>query len=226
MKRQVGELRIDALATDLDGTLTSGGERLKPALVEAMRRLRANGTKLILATGRCTGEAMRITGDDLFDATVAENGALLVVGASRERQMPDGWAEERRRILSRFEEGCEEVIISSSIENLDLARSVVSRLASVQVNKDRLMIVPVGVDKGTGLSAVLKTLHLAPERTACIGDGENDLPMFGVSGFRIALRNSVDELKRRADYVADGSDGEGSMEAIRGLFGGSGSRPS
>ncbi len=56
MKRQVGELRIDALATDLDGTLTSGGERLKPALVEAMRRLRANGTKLILATGRCTGE--------------------------------------------------------------------------------------------------------------------------------------------------------------------------
>ncbi|MDG6960071.1 MAG: HAD hydrolase family protein, partial [Nitrososphaerota archaeon] len=61
---------------------------------------------------------------------------------------------------------------------------------------------------------------------ACIGDGENDLPMFGVSGFRIALRNSVDDLKRRADYVADGSDGEGSMEAIRGLFGGSGSRPS
>ena len=226
MKEPVRRLRVDALATDLDGTLTSRGQPLTPGLVEAMKRLKANGTRLILVTGRCASEAIRITGDSLFDALVVENGAVLTVGTAKKRRAPKGWARERRRILTRLEEGCEEVIVSSPIENLPLARSLVSGLASIQVNKDRLMVVPVGVDKGTGLSAVLKSLNLTPESAACIGDGENDIPMFEICRFRIALRNSVDDLKRMADYIADGSAGEGALEAIRDLFVESPRRPS
>ncbi len=218
MVKPAGRPQVDALAMDLDGTLTSGGQPLRPELVEAMKRLRESGTRLILVTGRCSVEALRITGEGLFDATVAENGAVLAVGATREPQAPVDWAGERARLLRQFDEGCEEVIISSSIENLALARSLVSTLAQVQVNKDRLMIVPSGVDKGTGLSAALKRLNLSPGRTACVGDGENDMPMFEISGLKVALANSVDELKQRADYVANGSDGEGTMEAIRDLF--------
>jgi hydroxymethylpyrimidine pyrophosphatase-like HAD family hydrolase len=221
MERRVTSLQIDAFAMDLDGTLTSEGQPLKPELVDAMRRMSELGVKLILVTGRCSGEAMRITGEGMFDAIVSENGAVLTVGSAREPQMPDGWAEERTRLLPHFEKGCEEVIISSSVGNLALARSLVSGLARVQVNKDRLMIVPAGVDKGSGLTAVLKTLDLSSGRTACVGDGENDIPMFDVSGFRVALANSVEELKRRADYVAGNSDGDGTMEAIRVLIRGS-----
>ena len=218
MERRASGLQIDAFAMDLDGTLTSGGQPLKPELVDAMKRMRERGVKLILVTGRCSGEAMKITGDGLFDAIVSENGAMLTVGSAREPQAPDGWAEERARLLPRFEKGCEEVIISSSIENLALARSLVSGLSSVQVNKDRLMIVPMGVEKGSGLASVLKMLNLSPDRTVCVGDGENDVPMFDVSGFKVALANSVDALKQRADYIAGSSDGEGTMEAIRDLF--------
>jgi hydroxymethylpyrimidine pyrophosphatase-like HAD family hydrolase len=221
MNKPAAGIQIDALATDLDGTLTSGGQPLKPDLVHAMKRIRANGVKLILVTGRCSDEAVGIAGEGLFDAIVAENGAVLTTGSTRRLQIPDGWIDERRRLLPQFEKGCEEVIISSSIENLPLAQRLVSRLARVQVNKDRLMIMPLGVDKGSGLVSVLKMLSLSPERTACVGDGENDVPMFEVSGLKVALANSVDELKRRADYVAGRSDGEGTIEAIRNLFQGS-----
>ncbi|MDG6917653.1 MAG: HAD family phosphatase [Nitrososphaerota archaeon] len=221
MNKPAAGIQIDALATDLDGTLTSGGQPLKPDLVHAMKRIRANGVKLILVTGRCSKEAVGIAGEELFDAIVAENGAVLTTGSTRRLQIPDGWIDERTRLLPQFEKGCEEVIISSSIENLPLAKRLVSRLARVQVNKDRLMIMPLGVDKGSGLVSVLKMLNLSPERTACVGDGENDVPMFEVSGLKVALANSVDELKRRADYVAGRSDGEGTMEAIRNLFQGS-----
>ena len=221
MKNPAARLQIDALATDLDGTLTSGGQPLKPGLVHAMKWIRANGVKLILVTGRCSVEAIGITGEGLFDAIVAENGAVLTTGSTRRLQMPDGWIDERSRLLPQFEKGCEEVIISSSIENLPLAQRLVSRLARIQVNRDRLMIVPPGVDKGSGLASILKMLNLSSERTACVGDGENDVPMFEVSGFKVALANSIDELKQRADYVADSSDGEGTMEAIRDLFQGS-----
>ncbi|MEM0350527.1 MAG: HAD hydrolase family protein, partial [Archaeoglobaceae archaeon] len=49
---------------------------------------------------------------------------------------------------------------------------------------------------------------------AVIGDSENDLEMFEVAGFRIAVANADYRLKELADLVTPSSDGDGVVEAL------------
>lgn len=114
------------------------------------------------------------------------------------------------------------MILSAGIEKLAVVRQILPAQARIEMNKDRMMVLPRGVDKGKGLLEVLSTFGIPPERTACLGDGENDLSMFDVSGMRVALENSVEELKLRADFVTAKSDGEGAIEAMTRLFPGAG----
>jgi hydroxymethylpyrimidine pyrophosphatase-like HAD family hydrolase len=177
--------------------------------------LRDSGTRLILATGRCVTELGERVDPNMFDAVVAENGAILMAGGARTTDCPPEWGSVRSELLTHFPAGCEEVIISADRSLGPLAeRTIDPSKARVEYNKDRLMIMPPGVDKGTGLQSALSTLGLSPKETLCIGDGENDLPMFRLAGARIALRNSVDSLKRLADFTTQGENGEGSLEAI------------
>lgn len=99
-----------------------------------------------------------------------------------------------------------------------IARSLIPTEARIELNKDRLMILPRNVDKGSGLKGALSALGVKGKETACIGDGENDLSMFEVSGIRVALANPVEALKQRADFVTDQGDGRGTIEAIEKLF--------
>jgi hydroxymethylpyrimidine pyrophosphatase-like HAD family hydrolase len=212
--------KLSVLAVDMDGTLTTDGRPPESELVEMLNGLKAHGTKLVLATGRCVREVYAMVGRSLFDGVVAENGAVLVVGETKKVMAPSNWGGLRADLLRHFEPGCEEVIISAESMKADAARRLIhGSVASVELNKDRLMIVPRGVNKGEGLREVLSMLDLKREATACIGDGENDLPMFDLAGVKVALENSVDALKLKADFVAVGGDGEGTKDAIRKLFG-------
>jgi len=76
-------MRYVALACDYDGTLASDGRVAEPTL-EALRRLRASGRKLVLVTGRELEELISVFPDlDLFEWVVAANGALLYEPSTR-----------------------------------------------------------------------------------------------------------------------------------------------
>ncbi len=206
-----GQLR--ALALDLDGTAKADGEPFNPALAERLARLRAVGVKVILATGRSVSELEGLVDFGMFDAIVAENGTILVVDGRKTILAPPDWVRERARLAKVLGQGSEEVLISLGREKLEEARRLVSGRAKVELNKDRIMVGPKGLDKGTGLLEALKGMGISGG-VGCIGDGENDLPMFRVSTRKIALENSVEALKREADYVAAKPDGDGAAEAI------------
>src|SRR5215510_5881286 len=66
-----------ALATDYDGTLARNG-LADAQTIEALKKVRRSGRKLILVTGRDLPDLRRVFAElDLFDLIVAENGALL-----------------------------------------------------------------------------------------------------------------------------------------------------
>lgn len=71
-----------------------------------------------------------------------------------------------------------------------------------------------GASKGTALSALAAHLGIRKEEIACIGDGENDLSMFNASGLKIAMGNSVPELKENADFVTESNNRNGVAEAV------------
>ena len=72
-----------ALATDYDGTIATDGVT-PPETVEALKRFKATGRRLILVTGRELPDLQRVFPElEIFDRVVAENGGLLYGPATR-----------------------------------------------------------------------------------------------------------------------------------------------
>lgn len=69
--------------------------------------------------------------------------------------------------------------------------------------------------KGAALSAIAQHLSVPQEKITCIGDGENDIPMFRHAGTRFAMGNAVPALKALADKVVAANDQDGVAEAIK-----------
>lgn len=65
-----------------------------------------------------------------------------------------------------------------------------------------------GSTKGKALKRLLKYFQLQENQTAVMGDWYNDIPMFQTNTFKVAVANSVAELKRNADYVTKRTNNE------------------
>jgi hydroxymethylpyrimidine pyrophosphatase-like HAD family hydrolase len=210
------------LAADFDGTLADEG-RVGSAVIDSLLALRSAGVQIFLVTGRELND-LRVIFDrlDLFDAVVAENGAVLFfpsTGDIRVMGPPPPPA-------------LVELLQAGGVTPLFVGRSVVSTRATqetaVQVaicelglnwrlvkNGTSLMCLPSGVDKASGLRAVLGDFRLDARKVVAIGDGENDLVLFAACGFAVAVANACNDLKGEADLVTEAPDGAGVVEFIR-----------
>jgi Cof subfamily protein (haloacid dehalogenase superfamily) len=55
--------------------------------------------------------------------------------------------------------------------------------------------------KGKGFLRLIKALKIKENASAVIGDWYNDISLFETNAFKVALENSVPELKRKTDFV-------------------------
>ena len=81
-------------------------------------------------------------------------------------------------------------------------------------NIDSGMVLPLDVDKDRGLMLALQLMGKKVEKTLVVGDGENDMSLFNLPSLKVALSNSVPQLKERADIVLDSPGGEGIVEIV------------
>jgi Cof subfamily protein (haloacid dehalogenase superfamily) len=77
-----------------------------------------------------------------------------------------------------------------------------------------LDITPPGHNKGTFVQAMAKRLNIATDAVATIGDMQNDLAMFRVSGFSVAMGNATEEVKRLATHATTSNEEEGFAGAV------------
>jgi Cof subfamily protein (haloacid dehalogenase superfamily) len=77
-----------------------------------------------------------------------------------------------------------------------------------------LDITPPGQNKGTFVQAMAKRLGVSTDAIATIGDMQNDLAMFRVSGFSIAMGNATDDVKQQATHVTGSNEDDGFAAAI------------
>jgi len=77
-----------------------------------------------------------------------------------------------------------------------------------------LDVTPPGQNKGTFVQAMAKRLGIATDAIATLGDMQNDLAMFRVSGLPIAMGNATDDVKRLAAHVTAPNDDDGFAAAI------------
>lgn len=68
--------------------------------------------------------------------------------------------------------------------------------------------------KSFGVHSVLLKYGLHTDEAMAVGDGENDMDMFAAAGTKLAMGNSVQELKAAADDVTDDIDCGGLKKAL------------
>jgi HAD superfamily hydrolase (TIGR01484 family) len=214
-------MRFLALATDYDGTLAEGG-LVDRQTVEALRRLRQTGRRVILVTGR-TVAGLREVFPSLseFDSIVAENGATLFDPATgSERPLADAPPEAfmsvlQQRVSLPLEIG-RAIVATSESEKQTVLDTIQELGLDLQIifNKGSLMILPSGVNKATGLMAALKELGLSVRNVAGIGDAENDHAFLAVCEFSAAVANALPTVKERVQLVTNHGPGRGVIELV------------
>jgi Cof subfamily protein (haloacid dehalogenase superfamily) len=117
------------------------------------------------------------------------NGACKIVGASADFDL-----------LARCEAAIQKALGNAAV--------------AVRSQNYYLDVTPPGQDKGTFVQAMAKRLGIDTSAIATIGDMQNDLPMFKVSGMSVAMGNATDEVKARATDVTTSNEDEGFAGAV------------
>lgn len=76
-----------------------------------------------------------------------------------------------------------------------------------------------GVNKGTALAALQKTLGVTVEQTAAFGDYLNDVELLQAAGFSYAMENAHADVKAIARFGAPSHADEGVITVLAGLLG-------
>ncbi|MEK3832963.1 Cof-type HAD-IIB family hydrolase [Paenibacillus sp. FSL R7-0128] len=73
-------------------------------------------------------------------------------------------------------------------------------------------------NKGTGVSMLAAHYGIPAEQVAVMGDSYNDLPMFEMAGYKIAMENAAPVLKQTADFITLSHTENGVAAGLRHLL--------
>jgi Cof subfamily protein (haloacid dehalogenase superfamily) len=111
------------------------------------------------------------------------------------------------------------ITLFGTVNNLSHYRGIIEKLnlpvELVNSTENFLEINHQGVSKGSTLKEMAGCLGVSLERVIAIGDQFNDISMFNVAGFSIAMGNAPEEVKRAARLVAPTNDEGGLAWALR-----------
>jgi hydroxymethylpyrimidine pyrophosphatase-like HAD family hydrolase len=211
-------VKLSVIALDYDGTIARH-DRLDPSVLQAIAAARTNGIVVLLVTGRILSELQRVAGDLRFvDGVIAENGAVMFFPETGHQTVlaplvPDAFLRELRRLGVPHHAGhaLVDADAGDAARMLDVIRALEVPLVLL-FNGGRVMALPQGVSKATGLHALLDTLRLSARNTLAIGDRENDHELLRLAEVGAAVAWGSAPLKEAADVVVEG-DGPAAVGA-------------
>jgi hypothetical protein len=225
---------LQAVITDIDGTLTDAQRRLNTAAIETIRTLQDNGVEIVLASGNTScilkGLSKLIGTGGTF---IGENGGVYRIGFTGSLQvLPDRQiALDALDLLIRHyqKQGITLDMFSPRERFADVA---FARTVPVQEVKDLLSgwnvtildtnfaihIQEAGFSKGKTFLKIAEELAIPTSAFLAIGDSENDIDMIQTAGVGCCVANSALDVKKSADFVAGMSYGDGFVEVMTRFF--------
>ncbi len=202
-------MKFEVLAIDYDGTIARDG-KLDPDVRTAIMEARARGIVAVLVTGRILADLTRAAGGlEFVDAVVAENGAVVAFPNGHTRLIgqppPQVFLDQlgKRGIEFVLGQCIVDTDADSALKILELIRHLELPLVLL-FNHSRLMVLPQGISKGTGLRAALNALRLSPHNAIGIGDAENDHDLLEACEVGVAVSWGSPALQKKADEVLVG----------------------
>jgi hydroxymethylpyrimidine pyrophosphatase-like HAD family hydrolase len=217
-------MRYLALATDYDDTLATSG-RLTTEVERALEQLRSSGRRTVLVTGRTFEELTSVCPRlEVFDAIVLENGGVLYAPAKRQTTVlcPPASPELARALARRGVEPLvtgrailatrrpHEVAVLETIRDLGLELQII-------FNGGAIMVLPSGVNKGSGLGAALREMGLSVHEVVGVGNAGNDHSFLDICECAVAVDNAIPAIKAKVDFCTRGARGSGVAELIEEL---------
>lgn len=225
----IGVSDVKGIITDLDRTITDKPPKREfdpkdfdAGLLKELKNLKVD---LFLATGRNIHYVRKLCEKfDIWKCVIAENGAVLYFPKTKKTiTINTSYMTKAKRVIRELNlpgATTGKVITSNRFKDLPKIKKKLGELAdNVKFirNVNEIMVVPSGVDKGLGLRIAMRYLNIDTDKTIVIGDGENDVDMFLNPGFKIALANANEKLKKLANQVTEMPSAEGVREIIRKL---------
>ncbi len=87
-------------------------------------------------------------------------------------------------------------------------------MASWEKGKMDVHVTHVHATKKNAMAELLVILGVKAENVMAVGDGGNDLPLFELSGFKVAMGNAGSELKSKSDVVTLSVEEDGLAQAL------------
>jgi glycosyltransferase involved in cell wall biosynthesis/hydroxymethylpyrimidine pyrophosphatase-like HAD family hydrolase len=220
---------IKAIITDFDRTITE-----KPAKQEfnkkdldmkLLNELKSLNKDLFLVTGRDFDYVKKMASEvKIWRGIIAENGAVIYFPKTTKTFFINTkYMVKAKRIIKNLnlpKTRIGKIITSNRLQDEEIIKKKLGKIADkvdFKRNVNEVMVVPKGVDKGMSLRLAMRYLNIDLEKTIAIADGENDIDLFMNPGFKIALANANNKLKKLANEITENPSVKGVREIIKKL---------
>ncbi|WP_272985249.1 phosphoglycolate phosphatase [Fervidicoccus fontis] len=229
---------IDAIATDVDGTITANrdGYFIPSEVIECIREIRKYNIMLIFVSANAFPVLYGLARYIGAKAIVSENGCIIASLNEHGREMNiyeicgRGYRELVSKIVSEMGDFLKEswqndyrkydfALIQkdnrvSHIELMQKIKKIVIKNgydSKVNVNYSgyAFHITPKEGGKSVGLKKISEILGIELKNTLGIGDSYMDLEFIQLTGVKVAVRNADEDLKRNVDIITDEESGYG-----------------
>ncbi|WP_407377576.1 phosphoglycolate phosphatase [Methanobrevibacter sp.] len=229
-------MTIEAIAVDIDGTITDETRKICISAIEALRKAEKAGIPTIIVTGNVVNYAY--AAEVLIGCSgglIAENGGIVfkegennnAVESMVDRDFVTSAEEHlKEKLGKKFNQHAShdnmyrltETVFYKTLtkEELEEALKDFKYLDQLELYDSgfALHVTDKRVNKGSSLRYLCERNGINMDNVMGIGDSENDQDFLKETGYKIAVANADDELKKISTYACENYFGDGVAEAI------------
>lgn len=230
-------MAIEAIAVDIDGTITDEKRQICISAIEALRKAEEKGIPTIIVTGNvvnyayaievsigCSGGLVAENGGVVFKEGENNNAVETMVERDFVTSAEDHLKEKLGEEFNRHASHDNMYRLTETVFYKTIDKKVIEDALNDFKYKDNLEIYDSGfalhvtdkrVNKGTSLRYLCERNGINMDNVMAIGDSQNDEDFLKEAGYKIAVGNAEDKLKEISTYTCKNMYGDGVAEAIK-----------
>lgn len=229
-------MKIEAIAVDIDGTITDDKRKICISAIESLRAAEKAGIPTIIVTGNvvnyayatevligCSGGLVAENGGMIFKEGYNNNAVEILVNREYIEKADAHLKEKLGKDYSKHASHDNNYRATEIVFYKTIQREIIEDALKDYEFIDELEIYDSGfalhvtdkrVNKGSSLKRLCEKNGINMDNVMAIGDSENDEDFLKEVGVKVAVGNADESLKEISTYVCEKNFGDGVAEAI------------